>query len=460
MRVPIINGIYTDENSDFRTSYPVNMVPVPKKQGMSNGYLRSADGIVALGSGGPGIDRGGINWNGVHYRVMGNYLVSIDEVGTVTDHGFIAGTDQVTLDYSFDYLGIAGGGNLYLWNGVLKQVEDTDLGTVNDMIWIDGYFMTTDGEYLVVTELNDPFSVNPLKYGSSEVDPDSVIALLKLRNEVYALNRYTIEIFGNVGGSLFPFQRITGAHIERGTIGTHSCCVFLESISFLGGGRNESPAIWTALNGNTTKISTREIDQILSKYTESQLKSVVLESHTDKGHRQLYIHLSDQTLVYDAAASLEMQIPVWFKLNTNGGQYRAKNIVWVNDKWMVGDPLSSAIGELSFEVSSHWGIVNRWEFNTTILYNEGQGAIFHELELECLTGRGVQSTIFTDYSLDGVTWSQPIASATGVHGERQKRIVWFQQGIMKTTRIQRFKGASDSHISAAVLQIRLERLMF
>jgi hypothetical protein len=58
----------------------------------------------------------------------------------------------------------------------------------------------------VVTELSNPLAVNPLKYGSSEVDPDPVVALIKLRNEVYALNRNTIEVFDNVGGELFPFH--------------------------------------------------------------------------------------------------------------------------------------------------------------------------------------------------------------------------------------------------------------
>jgi hypothetical protein len=456
MQIPIVDGIYADEASDFRTSYPRNMIPVPKKQGVSNGYLRPADGIVALGSGGPGIDRGGINWEGTCYRVMGHRLVSITADGTVTDRGFVGGTGHVTLDYSFNHLGIASGGKLWLWDGNLTQVTDSDLGVVIDFIWVDGYFMTTDGEYLVVTELNDPFSVNPLKYGSSEVDPDPVLALLKLKDEVYALNRYTIEVFDNIGGANFPFQRIEGAQIERGTIGTFACCVFLDSIAFLGGGRNESPALWLGLNGATTKLSTREIDQILTTYSEAQLAAVRVEAHVDKGHRQIYIHLPDQTLVYDAAATNAIGKPVWFILTTSGGQYRAHNMVWAYDQWIVGDPASSAIGILSNEVSSHWGVLNDWEFGTTILYNATQGAIIHELELVCLTGRGTESYVWAQYSLDGETWSQPMPVKTGAYGDRTKRLVWLQQGTMRMWRIQKFKGTSDAHISVAVLDARVE----
>jgi hypothetical protein len=83
MQIPILSGVFTDNSPDVRTSYPVNLVPVPKTSGVSQEYLRPADGLVALGTG-PGIDRGGINWSGVCYRVMGSNLVTISTAGVVT----------------------------------------------------------------------------------------------------------------------------------------------------------------------------------------------------------------------------------------------------------------------------------------------------------------------------------------------------------------------------------------
>jgi len=105
MQISILNGIYTDNGPDFRTSYPVNMVPVPKNSGISTGYLRPGDGLVANGSG-PGIDRGGINWQDECYRVMGTKLVSVASNGTVTVLGDVGGpvNTLVTFDYSFDLL--------------------------------------------------------------------------------------------------------------------------------------------------------------------------------------------------------------------------------------------------------------------------------------------------------------------------------------------------------------------
>ena len=466
MQIPILNGIYADKASDFRTSYPRNLIPVPKENGISKGYLRPADGIVSFGTG-PGADRGAFNWDGVLYRVMGTKLVSVAEDGTVTTLGDVGTGGQCTFDPSFDKLGISSGGRLYFWDGAaLTQNTDPDLGTVVDFIWVDGYFMTTDGDHLVVTELNDPYSVNPLKYGASEADPDRIVGILKLRNEPYALNRYTIEVFDNVGGNFFPFERVEGAQIQRGVIGTYAACVFMERIAFLGSGRNEAPAVWFGFNASSVKISTREIDQILKTYTEDQLALTVLEPRVDKGHQMLYMNLPDKTWVYDGAASAVMEEPVWFQLTSSLvglGQYRAKNMIWCYNKWISGDPTSYALGYYTDDLSSHYEDVIGWDFNTVVLYNEGRGAIVHELELVGLPGRvafGKNPTIWTSYSTDGETWSQEKPRAAGKQGERNKRLTWLQQGMFRNYRIQRFRGTSDAFLSFARLEARIEGLNF
>ena len=467
-QIPILNGIYTDNGPDFRTSYPVNMIPVPKSNGISEGFLRPADGLVANGTG-PGIDRGGINWNGICYRVMGSKLVTVSSTGVVTVLGDVGNNGLlVTMDYSFDRLAIASNEDLFYWSPSLGliQVTDPDLGIVLDVVWVDGYFMTTDGEFLIVTELSNPTQVNPLKYGSSEIDPDPVVALLKLRNEIYALNRNTIEVYDNVGGDLFPFQRIEGAQIEKGVVGTHACCVYLESIAFVGSGFNEAPGVYLGGNAKANKISTQEIDQILLEFTEAQLSTIKIEARNDKAHEHLYIHLPDRTVVFDASASQDLGQPVWFILTSSLvglSKYRAQNLVYCYDKWLVGDPINTNVGYMVSNISSHYGQKVRWEFGTTIVYNEGRGAIIQNLELVGLTGSaayGIEPTINTSYSTDGQTYSQQKFINAGKTGQRAKRLVWFQQGWMRNWRIQRFQGTSDAHMSFARLEAAIEPLAY
>jgi hypothetical protein len=464
MQIPILSGAYSDGNADFRVSYPLNLTPVAQAQGISTGYLRPADGILANGTG-PGLDRGGVEWNSVLYRVMGTSLVSISAAGAVTVLGTIPGTDRCILVYSFDYLAIAGDGKLFLYNGTtLTQVTDPDLGTVVDVVWVDGYFMTTDGEFLVITELNNPFAVDPLKYGSSEIDPDPVVGLIKLRNEIYAINRHTIEVFQNVGTTGFPFERIQGAQITRGSVGVNANCAFLDQIAFIGGGMGEGIAVWLGVNGNSVKISTREIDIVLSDYTEAQLALAFMETRTDRDYRQLLIHLSDKTLVYDGAASAVLQQPVWYCYSSSldgVGRYRSSRLVYAYGRWNTGDTQTTAIGYLVDDVSTHWGQTVGWSFQTQIIYNESRGVVVHDLELVALTGRvalGADPQISTSYSQDGVTYSQQKFIKAGKIGDRSKRLVWMQQGSFRNWRLQRFSGTSDAFLSFARLEARLEPL--
>jgi hypothetical protein len=460
MKIPILSGIYANVQPDFRTSYPLNLVPTPKATGINEGYLRPGDGIASFGSG-PGVLRGAINWLGNVYAVMGSKLVSVAINGTVTVLGDV-GTDTrpVTMDYGFDRLAITSAGKLFYYDGTLIEVTDPDLGAAEDVVWVDGYYMTTDGTFLVVTDLSNPLAVNPLKYGSAEADPDPINALLKLRNEVAALNRHTIEFFDNIGGDLFPFQRIEGAQIEKGCVGTYACCIYMEAIAFLGSGFNEQISVYLGLNGQAQKLSTHEIDLILAGYSEDILAETIVETRNEGSHQFLYIHLPDKTLVYDAGASAELQTPVWFTL-TSGDGYRARFFTRAFDKWLCGDPDSSNLGYLVRDVSTHWGAEVSWEFSTQILFNEGRGAIIHELELTGLTGSvafGVNPAITTSYSIDGVTWSQDRTISAGAQGDRAKRLVWAQCGAMQQWRLQRFRGTSDAHVAVARLEGRVEPL--
>jgi len=466
MQIPILSGVYTDNGPDMRLAYPVNLMPTPTKTGISAGYHRPADGLVAVGLG-SGVGRGGIEWRGILYRVMGSRFVFISAAGDVIDIGEVGEGGPVTFTYGFDYLAVISNGNAYLYDGItLAQIVDVDLGVVVDGQWIDGYYLFTDGASLIVTELTDPFAINPLKYGSSESDPDPVLAILRLRNEIYALNRNTIEAFDNIGGALFPFQRIDGAKINKGTIGTHACCVFLETLAFVGGGRNEAPGVYLGVNASATKISTVEIDRVLATFTEVQLATTVVETRNGNDHSYLYIHLPDRTLVYDATASQQLGDAVWMTLTTSLsglGQYRGRYLVWCYDRWNVADPSSFVVGILSSEVSSHYGQPVQWEFSTGITYADGKGAIFNQLELVALTGRvalGEDPSITTSHSADGMVFSQERSIKVGKIGERMKRLVWFRCGQMRHWRIQRFRGTSDAHVSFARLEVKIEGLAY
>lgn len=492
MKIPILNGIFTNNQPDFQVSYPVNMVPVAGDTGINTGYLKPHDGIVELGTG-PGLDRGGVERLGVHYRVMGTKLVSIDADGNTTELGDIPGTDQIPFQpkssYNFDLLSIVANGKLYYYNasgvditydvndptettiaaGALFEVTDVNLGTPIDRVFLNGVFVVTDGEVVRSSSITNPTVFNVTSYEASEFDPDPVKALLVIKKELYVINRHSIELFlGTItGGDIYlPFTAIDGAQIERGCVGTNACCVFDEAIAFLGGGHNEPIGIYLGRNAQSVKISTRTIDTLLNTFTEAQLSAATLESRKYKNHEQLYVHLPDRTIVYDVETSAAFQRPVWFQLSgslAGFAAYPAQRYIYAHGKWFVGNPNSNSISVFDETVSSQRGNKARWQFDTIFLYNNSNGALITELELDALTGSiafGIDPKISTSYSLDGQTYSQRHYISAGKSGERTKQLIWTNNGSMRKRRIQRFEGDSDAHLSVARLEAQVEPLVY
>lgn len=460
MEIPLIKGIYTSQGVDVRVSHPVNMVPTVVDSGISASYLKPADGIVSFATG-QGNDRAGIFWNDGCYRVSGSSLILVDSSGSSSVLGDVGGasTKFARLDYGFDRLMIVSDKKLFYWNGALTQVSDADLGKPIDGCWLGGYYVTTDGESIIVTDLNDPTAINPLKYGSSESDPDNINALHRLRNELVAVNRHTIELFENVGGSLFPFQRIEGAQIQKGAVSTRASCIFMDMIAFVGGSRNEGVGVHLGANATTQKISTQEIDDAIAL---EDVDDILVECKIEKDYQHLLVHLSDRTLCFDYAASQALGTQVWFTLTSSAAsfaKYKAINHVRAFGKWICGNPSGSQIGYLSGSTGEHYGDIVRWEIATPIVYLDGSGGIINSLELVSLTGRnalGVDANISTSYSLDGMSWSQNKSISAGSIGNTLKRLVWFGQGFFRHWRIQRFTGDSQSRLSVIRLEAKMQ----
>lgn len=460
----ILSGIYTDNAGDFRESYPVNLEPAVVESGISKGYLRSAPGIAPFGDLGPGSDRGGIVWQGQHVRVMGTRLVTYTAGGTITDRGYVGIGQAASFDYSFDRLGIASAGNLYYYDGTLTQVTDPDLGLVIDFIWIDGYFMTTDGVHLVVTELADPYAVNPLKYGSAEEDPDEITGLMKVRGEAYAVNRNTIENFQNRGGEGFPFVRNPGALIEKGCVGTKAKAYFADTFAFVGGGRNEAISVYLAGGGEALPISTPEIDRLLAQVSPDDYRFIECETRVENDEHRLLIHLpSGEVLVYHLKASLAAQKPVWTHLAGGSGAdlaYPIKHLVYFGNRW-IGGMDTGALGELDYSIATQFGEPVGWRFDTQFIYNASKGGILRTLELVGLTGRapsGESPTVYGSWTLDGEVWSQERGISMGQRGQTAKRMQW-RPGVRFSNFVGlRFRGVNQALASFARLEVEVEGL--
>lgn len=469
--IPLLAGVYTDGTPVARVAYPVNLVPVPGQEGVADAQLRPAEGVLTLTTG-QGFDRGGIVWTGAgldaHYRVSGTDLIKVTTDGAPpTVIGPVGGSGPARMHFSFDRLGILSNGLLFYWdNTTLVQVTDPDIPTgLIDMVWIDGYFLVTDGTDIVATELADPLAVNPTAFSGTD-RPDPIQCLLSVVNELTVVSRHFIDTFDNVGGTGFPFARVSSAVITKGAVGQRAACVFNDAVAFVGGGLNEEPSVYMGRNGQTIKIATVEIDNLLAEYTIAQLETITMDVVFKDGGQYLFIHLPDRTVVYDAIMSKIAERPVWhFRTSALQGfsQYKAQNITRVDDVWVVGDPASTAIGVLSDTSSQQYGVSVRWEFSTLMLRNGTVGATLHELNLFALTGYvvdGVEPLISCSYSEDGENFSVDRFIRSGRAGEKGKKLMWLRNGKWENFRIYRFRGDSVSRLTPMALNARISPLRY
>ncbi|MEZ7524008.1 packaged DNA stabilization protein [Burkholderia vietnamiensis] len=481
MQLPLTSGVYTDVGAEFRTSYPRNLVPVLKKTGISNLALRTAEGLTRFDQNAPalsGVDRGGINWNGVCYRVIGQNFVSISAAGAVTKLGQVPDDGQpVSMAYGYANQGIGivaaktlwfytiqrpGGGTGSL---ALQQCTDPNVGSPIDLIWMAGYFVMSDGTYAYVTQLANQFQINSQLYGSSSNQPDALNGIWKFRNELYLANRYQIPVLDNVGGTGFPFQENTGATIQKGVIGPHAKCLTSQGFAFVGGAHDEAPGVYISVGlGIATKVSTREVDTIIGTYTEQQLYGCTLEYRAEKEQQFLYLHLPDYTFCYDVAQSQAAQQPIWFMLDSSSdgtGAWRAWHPVYCYGKFIFGDKFDQRIGYLDPTTAQQYGANARWQFDTMFIYNGAHGLIVYVLELVGVFGRaalGETPTMSMQYSDDGETWSLPRFTSMGTQGQRKKRPQWRPKTFFRNFRALRFAGNNASPASFAALEINPEPL--
>lgn len=431
MQVLLLEGVYFDQAANFRASLPVNMWPVLGKNGLSDGYLRTAPGLTQLIVG-PGQDRGSMFWEGQHFRVMGSKLCRVDGTGAAVLGDVGNDGKPVRFDYGFDRLAILSALGLYYWNGIaLTKVTDPNLGSPVDMCWIDGYYMLTDGTNLYVTELNDPTTILPNASEQPPEDPSSPLALMRVRDEIYAVTTNSIQNFQNIGGLNFPFQVNPAGMISKGAVGTHAVCYFRDTLAFVGGGRNEAASVYLAGFGQEIPISTPEVDRALAALGTVQQAAIEIEQVVEHNEQRLLIHLPTVTLVYHYQASQAAEKPIWTQMAAGAQMnqaYPARHFLNIAGLF-YGGSTTGQVGTLD-ETTEYWfgaGTYAQWD--TLFLYNEGRGAILKSVNL---VGTAAGGTAGLSWTRDGKTWGP---QQTLTVGDPAKQMQW-----RPNTRMWNFMG--------------------
>lgn len=464
MELDIGTGFYQSRSLPLAAQRCINLYPaVPQSGALSQRSLFGCAGaklVATTGATVAGSNRGAMTMGGVAYFVNGSSLYSLTSDNIVTNLGLIEGSNRVSLANNGQYLVIVSDSKSYAYDNVantLNQITDPDFIQASTVVFKDGYFVfsAADGSVFFNSALNDPFSYDALDFGTAEINPDKITALHVNHNELFVCGEETIELFQNIGGNGFPFQRIPGANIQKGVYARHSIREFDNTFVFIGGGKNEKPAIWKVTgSSNVQKISTDAIDNEIQKYTENEINDAFGFDFSEGGN--FFVGFSftsaaipSKTFVFDATTSALAGGLSWHERQSGvtDNRWRVNSIIRFNGDLVVFDRFDGRIGCLDLEVYDEYGDTLLWSKSTRPFYNLGKTSFVSKLELTVeqgvgLTlGQGSDPKVRMDFSDDGGrTFSSELTRSYGKKGVYDIRPVWYRVGSFPFSRVLRFTG--------------------
>ena len=459
MQINLIKGDKVGVETDYRDALPVNMVAINKPMLGANGYMLMFSGLTLHSeSQDKASCRGGV-WNErflEHYRVNGSRFYSVDSEGKQTELGVVSGSEPVTMANSFNTQSVVAGGRFYLYDSAngFREVTDPDLGNPIDCVWVDGYYFFTDGNFLFHTDINNESSIDPLKFATAEFMPDKSLGLAKTQdNKVAVFGRYTTEYFTNTAQENFAFQRVQSRAIKIGIVGTHCKAEMGGKFYILGGRKEESVDCHAVAVGSTQKISTREVEKVIGKYSEPELKNAVVEAYKEDGYSFVLYHLPDHTLIFNETIAKSAGIEqAWAILKTPScgcGVWRG--IHMVNDvrlgKWIAGDRIDGKLGILDESTGLQYGAPTEWLLYTPFIYLESASVDLLQIDtIPGFTGSD-DSSVFISWTKNGHTYGKEWREIYGDKADYGKRFIARRFGFVRDRIGFKMRGSTKSRMA-------------
>lgn len=361
-RVELVGGFYQDSATQFDTQRCVNMYPVISSDDGGKGKykLKGVQGLVTFTT---FTDERVPNINNIYTTSTGRlyvfltgylgdfsgyslYFTDVYElnssgvktlIGSIPNKIPLGENIKISLSdngivISIVYKGYTGTASYFrsyflkLSDNSLNEITDSDFpDAVFSVYYKDTYFIwcTKDRFYISTSMASDPAScVNALDFGTVESNPDKIVGLIGLGNEVAIFGENTIEYYYNSGNVDFPFERNSGATQEIGTISGQSISKINNEIFFLGSNKSGYGIVYMMRGYQPERISSHAIENEIKKST--LINNCIAYTYQDGGNYFYVLTINDinKTFVYNATTGLWHEMA---HLENNGTYSRHKS---------------------------------------------------------------------------------------------------------------------------------------
>lgn len=456
LTLPIGGGFYESESLPISAQRLINWFPVvPQTQDASTQmaifHTPGQKSFVTVG----GVNRGQEKMAEIGFSVNGNTLYKINSNGTSTSIGTISGSGLVSMATNGSKLVVVVPNGLsYVYDGsTLTTITDPDFITSDTVSFKDGYFVFTasDGTVFFNSALNDPLNFRGLDFGTAEINPDEIVSTHVTHNELFVIGSETIELFQNIGGSGFPFQRIPGANIQKGSHATFGTVGLDETFAFVGGGKDEKSAIYQVVDSQKAlKISTAAIDNAIQEFTKDEISNCVAMTYFDRGSQiAIFTFESNRipsvTFAFNATTSRITGIPIWFQFQTGiaDNRWNVNSILVVYGKILAGTTTGDIV-ELDHKTYTDLGETILRELTTGALSNQDTPlftpliTLWLEAGVGLTTGQGSDPIVMMEFSDNAKTFGNGRSRSIGKIGKFGQQTKWRRNGRIPVQRFHRF----------------------
>lgn len=391
--------------------------------GRGGGVLYSTPGITQFADITVGPCRGMSVMANVLYGVFGTGLYSVSSLGASTYLGAIGGTDPVGIDNNGTQLMIVTGtqGYIYTVSGGLSSIADPDFQPSYTCDVVDSYFVIAYAgtDQWAVSAINDGTSWNALDFASATSSFGPIVAIKGFRSEVWVFKEKTTEPWFNAANPVGnPFSRQESGIMQRGCAARYSVATDSQAIYWLG----DDLVVYAAQGYQPQRISNHAIEYDIAQLTDPSTARGW--TYTDEGHSFYVLSFPDgKTWCFDIATGLWHQ-----RLSHEDTRWRAEWYAYCYGKHLVGDAVEGLIGELSLDVYAEYSNPMRSERVGKVVSTDNRSLFVNRVEIVFESGSGsltVNPIVYLEVSTDGGrTFSDPIATNTGLTGSYRYRAVW------------------------------------
>lgn len=439
-----VGPTYTLDAKTFDCQRCVNMYPIASEIGTSKSVsaLASCPGYSTFATAGGGPIRAAKTVaSGRAFVVSGFNLFEINIDGTTTNQGtLLTATSRVSIAENGTQLMMVDGVYGYIYNmdtDVFTQITDADFPVADVVTFQDGYFIVNvhGTPYFAISDLYDGLTWDILDRSLAASNPDNLISLVNDNGNLWLFGDRSVEVFQNTGNATFPFERIPGAVIQTGCAAPFTVQSFDNTVAWLGVDEYGRGVVWKANGYSAQRMSTQAIEAIISTSTD------FAESYSYVYHEQghifyvLQVKGLDTTLVYDGATGQWHERTFVNTVLNSTEQHRGSCHLFFDQKNLIGDRETGVIYQQSLSIYDHNGYPMHRERISPHMAQEKRNIPFSNFEIDCETGRGLQSgqgsdpQVMMSYSDDGGrTYSNERFVSAGAAGKYKTRVRWARCG--------------------------------